>query len=109
MKQLVFVTCILIGGLVKAQLPQASISKELKQKNSLILYDTLPKLKSKKPLLILPNLKQTQKMPTVMLQNNGAYIGKLRQGFNLYRMNLDNMPCLVPDSSYTSKMPLMIK
>lgn len=109
MKHFVFVTCILIGGLGKAQLPQPSVSKGLKRNNSLILYDTLPKLKSKKPLLILPNLKQSQKMPTVMLQNNGAYIGKLRHGFNLYQMNLDNMPCLVPDSTFISPMPLIKK
>jgi hypothetical protein len=44
-------------------------------------------------------------MPVLLLGNKGAYLRNNGRGQDIYVMELDNMPCLVPDSTFTSNMP----
>jgi hypothetical protein len=38
---------------------------------------------------------------------NGVYIGENGKGDEIYAMQPDNMPCLVPGKSFASEMPVL--
>jgi hypothetical protein len=47
---------------------------------------------------------QRDSMPVLKLKLKGEYIGNNGKGADIYAMTPDNMPCLVPDSSFNSRM-----
>ena len=44
------------------------------------------------------------RMPVLITGNSGLYKQNLGNGFDLYTMNIDKMPCISPDSSFKSNM-----
>ncbi len=106
MKYLFLITFLMVSEHASAQSTNSNISRNLKRQNNLVLLDTIPSLKAHKQITIIPYLKGLHKTPLVKLKNNGTYLGKLKDGLSLYRMNLDNMPCIAPDSNYSTKMPI---
>lgn len=45
-------------------------------------------------------------MPVVKLKLKGEFKGNNGKGSDIYAMTPDSMPCLVPDSTYASRMPV---
>jgi hypothetical protein len=44
------------------------------------------------------------RMPVLITGNSGVYKQNLGNGFDLYTMNIDKMPCISPDSTFKSNM-----
>ena len=66
-----------------------------------------------RPLLVLPhqdlNKAPDNKEAVVRLQLKGRYLGNNKAGADIYAMEPYKMPCLVPDSTYKSSMPIVRK
>jgi hypothetical protein len=82
---------------------------KIKLKEKLAEIDTANgKLRLPQTLRAAPNGLQAPepKMPTLKLETTGKYLGNNGKGADIYAMSPDNMPCLVPDSTFQSRMPV---
>ena len=58
----------------------------------------------KNPVLVDPGA-GVERMPIKKIENKGVYRYNNGKGFDVYTMQADNMPCLVPDSTFQSRFP----
>ncbi|MDP3567229.1 MAG: hypothetical protein Q8R77_08765 [Sediminibacterium sp.] len=86
-----------------AQLPSPKVPKYFQMLKKKSLTDTL---KSVYPFTNNPYALYKNKMPVLITDNRSIYKGNLGNGLELYSMNIDNMPCITPDSTYQSNMSI---
>lgn len=74
-------------------------------KLKMLLRDTLSKINpAPNYKLVVP---QQTKNGVYHIPINGVYIGENGKGDEIYAMQPDNMPCLVPGKSFASGMPVL--
>lgn len=88
-----------------AQLPSSKVPKYFQMLKKKSLTDTLKRVYpfTNNPYALFKN-KNT--MPVLITDNRAIYKGNLGNGLELYSMNIDNMPCITPDSMYQSNMSI---
>lgn len=74
--------------------------QSLKKKS---LNDTIKRNYPNAINLLRPNTNKNR-MPVIITGNRGVYKQNLGNGFDLYTMNIDKMPCISPDSTFKSNM-----
>lgn len=103
---IILIICAVSSAGVNAQANSIFKKKPWEEtKLKLLLQDTLSKLKA------VPNLsysipRQT-KNGVYHIPITGTYLGENGRGDEIYSMQPDNMPCLVPGKSFASEMPVL--
>jgi hypothetical protein len=73
-------------------------------KLKMLLRDSLSKINSVPDYkMVMP---QQTKNGVYEISNNGVYIGENGKGDEIYAMQTDHMPCLVPGKSFASNIPV---
>lgn len=108
-------TCMLIlsaGELFSQVTPSRPIEQWQKDRKVALWVDSLIAAKHPKAVFvdgkkveIIGNPGIQQRMPTKLMENEGVYQYNNGKGFDVYSMKTDNMPCLVPDSTFQTRFP----
>lgn len=106
MKTLIFFIMVSISFSVKAQDIHIQKRKPWEEaKLKWLLRDTLNKIGAiPKTMYSTP---QQVKNGVYQIPITGKFIGDNGRGDEIYAMQPDNMPCLVPGKSFTSEMPVL--
>ncbi|MBE7174139.1 MAG: hypothetical protein INR73_26425 [Williamsia sp.] len=73
-------------------------------KKAALIKDTLRRAMRPQLMIVSPGLSPAP-MPTRRIENKGVFAYNNGRGFDVYNMKTDNMPCLVPDSTFHSSLP----
>lgn len=106
MKLLIFfATAIFSSAVVSAQINDMYKRKPWEEtKYNLLLKDTLNRLFAVPPAI--KNIHGKNQEGVYKLPLKGLYLGENGNGDRIYAMQSDRMPCLVPDKSFASNMPV---
>ena len=88
---------------ILAQQPSPVMPKHFQSLKKKSLNDTLRRINPNIINLVRPYTNRNQ-MPVLITGNGGVYKQNLGNGFDLYTMNIDKMPCISPDSTFKSNM-----
>jgi len=102
---LLFIFLIFASSNSFSQLTVSKFPNDLQTFDKGIITDTIIRMKPNNNSLKKPFISKNQ-MPTLIIDNKGVYDRNLGNGFDLYSMNLDKMPCISPDSTFQSKMAI---
>jgi len=105
MKKLILIIILLIfsTNYILAQQSIRIIPKNFQSLQKKSLNDTLKRIYPNTNYSIRQNTNKNR-MPVLITGNRGVYKQNLGNGFDLYTMNIDNMPCISPDSTFKSNM-----
>lgn len=105
MKKLLILTILLIfsTNYILAQQTSPIIPKHFQSLKKKSFNDTLKRIYPNANYSIRPNTNKNR-MPVLITGNRGVFKKNLGNGFDLYTMNIDNMPCISPDSTFKSNM-----
>ncbi len=101
---------ILLSGCITSAFSQETDFQKFRlwQKGKVIkqLPDSLKKKPNQPDDISIHSPREQGNMPVLRFENKKTYLGNNGTGADIYSMAPDNMPCLTPDSTFVSNMPV---
>jgi hypothetical protein len=108
-KSIILCSVLLISGSVFSQALDLGIQLENAKKRNALQYRLRSTLNKPTYSTAKEAGKQEYKTPVIKIPLEGQYVGNNKAGADIYAMQPYNMPCLSPDSTFASKMPVALK